>query len=132
MEIIAAHRIPYAATASIGYPNDLMEKVKKAKQIEGTKFLHILAPCPTGWRMSEDLTVKAAILSVQTRFFPLYEIEEGSRYRLTHSPEGLPVIEYLKIQGRYRHIREDELKMIQKEVDEDWEMLLYRTKRNSQ
>jgi pyruvate/2-oxoacid:ferredoxin oxidoreductase beta subunit len=126
MEIMAAHRIPYAATASIGYPRDLMEKVEKAKQIKGTKFIHVLTPCPTGWRMPEDLTVRAAILSVQTRVFPLYEIEDGKRYRLTQSPEGLPVTEYLNIQGRFRHMHEEEVERMQEEVAEEWEMLVHR------
>jgi pyruvate/2-oxoacid:ferredoxin oxidoreductase beta subunit len=124
MEIMAAHRIPYAATASIGYPRDLMEKVEKAKQIKGTKFIHVLTPCPTGWRMSEDVTVRAAILSVQTRVFPLYEIEDGKRYRLTQSPEALPVAEYLNIQGRFRHMHEEEIERMQEEVAEEWEMLV--------
>jgi pyruvate/2-oxoacid:ferredoxin oxidoreductase beta subunit len=126
MEIMAAHRIPYAATASIGYPRDLMEKVEKAKQIKGTRFIHVLAPCPTGWRMSEDVTVRAAILSVQTRVFPLYEIEDGKRYRLTQSPEVLPVSEYLNIQGRFRHMHEEEIERMQEEVAEEWEMLVHR------
>jgi len=126
MEIMAAHRIPYAATASIGYPRDLMEKVEKAKQIKGTKFIHVLAPCPTGWKMSEDVTVRAAILSVQTRVFPLYEIEDGKRYRLTQSPEVLPVSEYLNIQGRFRHMHEEEIERMQQEVAEEWEMLVHR------
>jgi len=126
MEIMAAHRIPYAATASIGYPEDLMQKVKKAKGIEGTRFMHTLTPCPTGWRMPEDLTATAAVLSVQTRVFPLYEIEDGKRYRLTQSPEELPIEEYLKIQGRFRHMQEAEIERMQKEVAAEWERLLCR------
>ena len=124
MEIMAAHRIPYAATASIGYPQDLMEKVEKAKGIKGTKFIHVLTPCPTGWRMPESLTVKAAVLSVETKVFPLYEIEDGKRYRLTYIPKGLPVREYLKIQGRYRHLSDGAVEAIQQEVDEAWDRLL--------
>ncbi len=126
MEIMAAHRIPYAATACIGYPQDFMEKVEKASGINGTRFIHTLTPCPTGWRMPEDLTARAAILSVQTRVFPLYEIEDGKRYRLTQSPEPLPVTEYLKIQGRFGHMHGGQIEMMQEEVDEEWERLLYR------
>ena len=126
MEIIAAHRVPYAATASVGYPKDLMEKVDRAKRTRGTRFIHVLAPCPTGWRMPENLTVRAAILSVQTRVFPLYEVEEGTRYRLTQPSEGFPVADYLRIQGRFRHMREDEVESTQREVDEEWERLLLR------
>jgi pyruvate/2-oxoacid:ferredoxin oxidoreductase beta subunit len=128
MQIIAAHRIPYAATASIGHPQDLMEKVKRAKAIKGTRFIHTLTPCPTGWRMPEDLTVKSAMLAVETRLFPLYEIINGTRYRITHDPKGLPVTEYLKIQGRYRHLTDEVVKGIQREADEQWAGLLARTR----
>jgi pyruvate/2-oxoacid:ferredoxin oxidoreductase beta subunit len=128
MQIIAAHRMPYAATAAIGHPHDLMEKVRKAKDIKGTKFLHTLTPCPTGWRMAEDLSAKAAQLAVETKIFPLYEIIDGTEYRITYEPKGLPVSEYLKIQGRYRHFTEDDVERLQREVDEDWERLVAQTK----
>ncbi|MBI5607000.1 MAG: pyruvate synthase subunit beta [Deltaproteobacteria bacterium] len=124
MEIIAAHRMPYAATASIGYPQDLMEKVKKARGIKGTRFIHTLTPCPTGWRMPEDLTAKSAMLAVETNLFPLYEIIDGTEYRITHDPKGLPVAEYLKIQGRYRHLTEEAIEDIQREADGQWKRLL--------
>lgn len=126
MEIIAAHRMPYAATASIGYPQDLMEKVKKAKTIKGTRFIHTLTPCPTGWRMPENLTAKSAMLAVETNLFPLYEIIDGTEYRITHDPKGLPVTEYLKIQGRYRHLTEEAIEDIQREADGQWKRLLAR------
>jgi pyruvate ferredoxin oxidoreductase beta subunit/2-oxoisovalerate ferredoxin oxidoreductase beta subunit len=128
MQIIAAHRIPYAATASIGHPFDLMEKVQKAKSIKGTKFIHTLAPCPTGWRMPEGLSAKAAQLAVETKLFPLYEIVDGTNYRITHQPQGIPVDEYLAMQGRFRHFGPDDVKRLQKEVDEDWERLVAETK----
>ena len=124
MQIIAAHRMPYAATASIGHPLDLMEKVRKAKGIKGMKFIHTLTPCSTGWRMPDDLSVKAAQLAVETKLFPLYEVINGSEYRITHQPRGLPVSEYLKIQGRFRHFTKDDVDRLQREVDEDWERLL--------
>lgn len=123
MQIIAAHRIPYAATAAMGYPLDLMEKVKKAKGIKGTKFIHTLAPCPTGWRMAEDLTAKSTMLAVETKLFPLYEIIDGTQYRITHESQGLPIEEYLKIQGRYRQLNKEQIQQMQKEVDEGWEQL---------
>jgi pyruvate ferredoxin oxidoreductase beta subunit/2-oxoisovalerate ferredoxin oxidoreductase beta subunit len=128
MQIIAAHRIPYAATGSMGHPQDLMEKVKKAKDIQGTRFIHTFAPCPTGWRMPEDLTARSAMLAVETRVFPLYEIVDGTRYRITYDSKGLPVSEYLKIQGRYRHFKEEDIKHLQKEVDEEWDRLVARTR----
>jgi pyruvate ferredoxin oxidoreductase beta subunit/2-oxoisovalerate ferredoxin oxidoreductase beta subunit len=126
MEIMAAHRIPYAATASIGYPQDLMDKVRKAKGIEGTRFIHILTPCATGWRMDENLSVRSAMLSVETRLFPLYEVFNGKQYAITYEPQGLPVAEYLGIQGRYRHLSAEQTAQIQSEVDEEWDSLIKR------
>lgn len=126
MEIIAAHRIPYAATASVGFPEDLMTKVLRAKEVRGTRFLHILTPCPTGWRMSEGDTARAAMLSVETRLFPLYEIRDGVDYTVTQEPQGLPVSRYLKMQGRYRHMTDQDISRVQKEVDEEWLRLMSR------
>jgi pyruvate/2-oxoacid:ferredoxin oxidoreductase beta subunit len=128
MQIIAAHRMPYAATASFGHPHDLMAKVKKAKEIKGTRFIHTLTPCPTGWRMPEDISARAAMLAVETKLFPLYEIIDGTEYRITHQPQGLPVSEYTKIQGRYRHFSEEHTARLQREVDYEWEQLVARTK----
>jgi pyruvate/2-oxoacid:ferredoxin oxidoreductase beta subunit len=104
-----------------------MEKIRKAKSIKGTKFIHTLTPCSTGWRMAEDLSGKAAQLAVETKLFPLYEIIDGKEYRITHQPKGLPVSEYVKIQGRYRHFTADDTARLQREVDEDWEQLVAQT-----
>jgi pyruvate ferredoxin oxidoreductase beta subunit/2-oxoisovalerate ferredoxin oxidoreductase beta subunit len=123
MEIIAAHRLPYAATAALGHPLDLMAKVRKAKAIRGTRFIHTLVPCPTGWRMAEDQSARAAMLAVESRLFPLYELVDGTRYRLTYEPRALPVREYLQLQGRFRHLAEADIAAIQREVDEEWERL---------
>ncbi len=126
MDIIAAHRVPYAATASVGYPHDLMEKVGRAKGLRGTRFIHVLTPCATGWRMGEGLSVTAAMLAVETRLFPLYEVYGGKEYRLTYEPSGLPVKEYVRIQGRYRHLNEEQIGQMQAEADEEWAALLKR------
>jgi pyruvate/2-oxoacid:ferredoxin oxidoreductase beta subunit len=126
MQIIAAHRIPYAATASIGHPLDLMEKIRKARDIKGTKFIHALTPCPTGWRMAEELSGRVAQLAVETKLFPLYEIIDGKEYRITHNPKGLPVKEYVRMQGRYNHFTDDDIAQLQREVDEDWRQLVAR------
>ncbi|HUJ70148.1 MAG TPA: thiamine pyrophosphate-dependent enzyme [Syntrophorhabdales bacterium] len=128
MQIIAAHRMPYAATAAIGHPQDLMEKTQRAKETKGTKFLHTLTPCSTGWRMGEQLSARAAQLAVETKLFPLYEIIDGKEYRLTYQPKGLPVSEYVKIQGRYRHFTPDDVARLQREVDDDWEELMALTR----
>ncbi|MCP2520402.1 pyruvate synthase subunit PorB [Candidatus Aminicenantes bacterium AC-708-M15] len=129
--IMAAHRIPYVATASVGYPDDLIRKVEKAKNIKGTKFIHIYAPCPTGWKCKPDDTIKISRLAVETAVFPLYEIENGYKYILNIKPEvKKPVTEYLKMQGRFRHLTEKEIEMIQKEVDFQWKRLLEKCNQN--
>ncbi len=123
--IMAAHSIPYVATASVGYPEDLVKKVKKAKDIKGTKFIHIYAPCPAGWKCRPEDTIKLARLAVQTAVFPLYEIEEGEKYTLNIKLKSKkPVNEYLKLQGRFRHLTEEEVELIQKNIDARWEKLL--------
>jgi len=124
--IIAAHRIPYIATASIAYPEDLIKKVNKALTIKGTRFFHIYASCPTGWKMRPELAVTVARLAVECKVFPLLEIENGNIWRITKKPKGTPVIEYLKIQGRFRHLKDEDVKRIQENVDREWERLMKR------
>lgn len=125
MEIMAAHRIPYAATATVAYPEDFIRKFRRAKEIKGTRFIHILAPCPPGWKMPSDLTIKVARMAVETRVFPLYEVENGETYTLNYRPaEPKPVSEYLKMQGRFRHLTEEQIARIQEEVDRNWRKLV--------
>ncbi len=125
--IMAAHRIPYVATACPSYPIDFVNKLKKAKEIRGTKYIHILAPCPTGWRYDTSKTVEMGKLAVQTGLWALYEIEYG-KFKLNPPSSGLvdkakrkPVKEYLKLQGRFRNLTEGDIAKIQEWVDEDWE-----------
>jgi len=132
VEIMVAHRIPYTATASIAYPEDLIRKLSKAKDIKGTKFIHIFAPCPTGWRTPPEICVKLARLAVQTKVFPLYEVENGIKYTINKKPKGIPVIEYLKLQGRFRHLTEEDVELIQKNVDWEWEILLRKAEATKQ
>ena len=123
--IMAAHRIPYVATCSVAYPEDMVKKVKKAKDIVGCKFIHVFAPCPTGWRSAPETCVKLAKLAVQTKVFPLYEIFNGVDYKINKKPaKPKPVTEYVKLQGRFRHLTEKDLKQIQRTVDWEWERLL--------
>ncbi len=123
--IMAAHSIPYIATASIAYPEDMVKKFKKAKDIHGTRFIHIYAPCPTGWKSRPDDTVKLARLAVQTGYFPLYEIENGEKWTLNLKiKERKPITDYLKMQGRFRHLKQDEIDLIQAEVDANYQRIL--------
>lgn len=129
MEIMAAHRIPYAATACIGFPDDLMAKVKKSREMRGTRFLHLLSPCPTGWKMEEHLSPKAAVAAVETNVFPLYEIFGGLDYVINYRSRGLPVETYLSLQGRYRHLMPEDIQSIQAETDRNWQELQRRAER---
>jgi pyruvate ferredoxin oxidoreductase beta subunit len=123
-EIAVAHNIPYVATACPSYPFDLMEKIKKAAKVEGPAYVHILSVCPTGWRLPPELAIRAGRLAVETGIFPLYEVEEG-KYRLSvEVPERRPVEDYLKIQGRFRHLTPDLIEKIQKHVDKKYNNLL--------
>ena len=124
VEIMVAHNIPYTATACTSYPEDFIKKLQKAKEIKGPKYIQILAPCPTGWRMAPNLTVEIGKLAVMTCAYPLYEVEYG-RYKISRKPaKKKPVIDYLKLQGRFRHLPSEELEQIQRDIDKQWEMLL--------
>jgi len=119
VEIAAAHGIPYAASASIGLLPDLREKVKKALMKENKpSFLNIDCPCPLGWRFPSDKTVNIAKLAVDTGIVVLYEIEKG-RLKITKEPGTKPVSEYLKPQGRFKHLTEKDIQIIQNRVNEE-------------
>jgi len=118
--IAAAHKIPYVATACPSYHKDLMYKVEKGLKAQGPAYIHILSVCPTGWRCDTSLSVQIGRLAVQTGIFPLYEIENG-KYKLNLDLAKLkPVTEYLKLQGRFRHLSEEVIKQIQQRVDEEY------------
>lgn len=121
--IMAAHGIPYIATASIAYPEDYMRKVRKAVETEGASYIHLNQPCTTGWGFPASKTIELGRLGVETGFWPLYEIENGE-YRVTYRPtERKPVIEYLKAQKRFRHLKEEQIQIIQDYVDNQCEEL---------
>lgn len=121
--IAVAHDIPYVATASPSYPFDMMEKVKKGLAVNGPAYVHVFSVCPTGWRSASDLSVRLGRLAVQTGVFPLYEVENG-KYKLSIDPSPLrPVQDYLKLQGRFRHLSEGMVKQIQDRVINEYEKL---------
>jgi len=121
--IAAAHNIPYVATACPSYPFDLMDKVEKAAATPGPAYVHILSVCPTGWRCPTDLSVKLGRLAVETGIFPLYEVENG-KYKLNFDfPRLKPVTDYMKLQGRFRHLSEDIIEKIQRRVTADYAAL---------
>jgi pyruvate/2-oxoacid:ferredoxin oxidoreductase beta subunit len=124
VQILAFHGIPYAATASAGFPDDFYRKVCRARDMRGTRFIHLLSPCPTGWRFPPSRTVSVGKLAVQTRAFPLYEVEDG-RWKVHRRPaKARPVREYLQVQGRFRHLDDAAVEAIQQSVHERWRFLL--------
>ena len=132
-EIIQAHHIPYSAQTCVSYPEDLYNKVKKAKGIKGPKYIEIMAPCPPGWRFSMEKTVDMGILAVETGAWALYEFENGkmtfngkSKLILEKKIERKPIEEWIKYQGRFRHLFKPEkdvkkLKAIEEHTDQMWE-----------
>jgi len=125
--IMAAHKIPYIATLSPSYPTDFIEKFQKAKAMKGTKYLHILVPCPPGWRTDPEMSIELGRLAVQTGVWGLFEIENGvfslsvPSKPLLEKPRRKPVQLYLEKQGRFRHLTEQAVSQIQLGVDEGWE-----------
>jgi len=121
--IAVAHNIPYVATASPSYPFDLMDKVTKGMNTSGPAYIEILSVCPTGWRSPPDLSVRLGRLAIETGAFPLYEVENG-QYKLSLDITELrPVADYLKLQGRFRHLSTDEIDKIQSKITDDYERL---------
>ncbi len=122
--IVAAHDIAYTATATIAFPRDLRNKVRKALAADGPSFIHVFSPCPTGWRYPSEMTVELSRMAVETGIFVLWELEGGdlSNMKVTYKPKEKrkPVEEYFKLQGRFRHLLKhpDIIAHIQKEVDE--------------
>jgi pyruvate ferredoxin oxidoreductase beta subunit len=116
--IVAAHKIPYVATATPAGHIDLMNKVRRAVNTPGPAFIHVLAPCPTGWRMPTKYAVKIAKLAVDTRVFPLYEVIDGKYVLSRQAKKAKPVEEYLKMQGRFKHMSQQEIVLVQASVDQ--------------
>jgi pyruvate/2-oxoacid:ferredoxin oxidoreductase beta subunit len=128
IEIMAAHGIPYAATASPAYPADLAAKVRRAVGMRGTRFLALTCSCVPGWGFPDEQALRVLRLGVESRALPLLEIEDGTRYRITHEPAGIPVAGYLRAQARYAHLTESQVSEIQAEVDHRWNTLGERTR----
>lgn len=123
-EIVAAHDIPYAATATIGNIPDFINKVEKAGKIRGTKFIHVIAPCPTGWGISTDQSVEIAKEVVECGLWYLAEYENGE-FKLNYRPkEFSPVEDYLKKQGRFKHLTDDDIEVIKKGRDAKWQKII--------
>jgi pyruvate ferredoxin oxidoreductase beta subunit/2-oxoisovalerate ferredoxin oxidoreductase beta subunit len=118
--IMEAHCIPYIATASAAYPDDLLAKIRTAKNIRGMRFLYILSPCPPGWGFSAELSIKLARMAVQAKIFPLYEVFDGERIVLNLEPPPIPLKDYIHTQGRFQYSSDQEIQKMQAEVDRNW------------
>jgi len=131
--IMESHDIPYIATTSACHPLDLYEKVKKARMITGTRFIHVFTPCPPGWRYDFSDTVKIGRLAVETGWVVLYEIDNGV-FRLTDASDALarktgelkPIVEYLKLQERFKNLTTKQIDEMQKWVTARWQKYLER------
>lgn len=122
-EIIAAHDIPYAATACVGYPDDFIAKVEKAKNCKGPSFIHIMAPCPTGWGLATEKTMTVAKQAVDCGLWFLAEYEDG-QFHLNRDPkEFIPVEDYLMQQSRFKHLDKDAIAYITAQRDKKWERI---------
>jgi len=125
-----AHHIPYVAQASVSHPLDFMRKVARGLEIDGPAFINILQPCHRGWRCKPEDSIELARMAVTTRWWPLYEVDHG-RWKINHKPkEMVPVAEWLKLQGRFKHLSADEggglVAWHQEQVDSAWAALLER------
>lgn len=128
VELMAAHNIPYMATASLAYLDDFREKVKKASDKTGFRFIMLDSPCPPGHKYAPEMSIDISRLVVETKLFPLLEIDEG-HYHINYTPEKeIPVVDVLKMQGRFAHIFKEKddnaVNAIQHEVDDEWRKLL--------
>jgi len=117
--IMAMHGIPYAATATLSHLEDYAQKLVKAKEAKnrGLSYIHLFAPCPTGWKLATELSIEACRTAVETNYFPLWEVEDG-QYRLTYEPKNpRPVKELIDMVRKFSHLKQDEINEIQKQAD---------------
>jgi pyruvate ferredoxin oxidoreductase beta subunit/2-oxoisovalerate ferredoxin oxidoreductase beta subunit len=122
MAIMAAHRIPYAATLSVAHRKDFLRKLETARDMKGFRFLLMLSPCPTGWKSSPDESIDLIGLAVGSGLFPVYEVFDGERYRINFRPDGTNVEEYLKRQRRFATSALD-VESVRRQISAQWTYL---------
>ena len=122
-EIVAAHGITYAATASVGYLPDFLNKVEKASKIQGTKYIHVIAPCPTGWGIKTEDCIEVAKEVVDCGLWYLAEFE-NSEFKLNKRPKEFTSIDsYIKRQGRFKHMTDEDIENVVKARDQKWNFI---------
>jgi pyruvate/2-oxoacid:ferredoxin oxidoreductase beta subunit len=122
MAIMAAHRLPYAATLSVAHRDDFLRKVRHALRTRGFRFLLMLSPCPTGWKSEPEQSVELIRAAVGCGLFPLYEVFDGSRYLINLRPDGTPLEHYIQQQRRYSASTLDP-ERIRGQIDRQWHWL---------
>jgi len=126
MGIVLAHHPAYAATINPSFPEDFDRKVERARDIPGPRFFHVLSACPPGWKFDSAQTIALGRLATDTGIFPLYEVVDDHLRITRKGGELKPVAEYFRAQGRFKHLTEVDVAMIQRQVHADWERLLRR------
>ncbi|MBW3015116.1 pyruvate synthase subunit beta [Candidatus Woesearchaeota archaeon] len=121
-KMLAMSHCDYVATACVAYPKDYMDKLKKAASIDGPAFIDLLCPCIPGWLIKESDTIEVGRAMVETGIWPLYDILH-KKFTLSHKPKMLPIEEALKLQGRFKHLNAEHIKLIQGIVNKEWEMI---------
>ncbi len=122
-DIVAAHRIPYVATANPAYPLDMINKFKRGLEVEGPSFIHVLQPCPTGWRFDPRYGIKVARLATETGMWINWELDHGHFDVTVPVPRRKHVRHYLRMQGRFKHLTDKEIEEIQRWVDQEVERI---------
>jgi len=123
--IMAMHRIPYVATATLSHMEDFVKKLRKAeeKKNEGFVYIHVFSPCPVGWRMQDDSAIQVCRMAVRTNYFPLWEAENG-KFRFTHKTDNpKPIQEFTKLMGRFSHLKEEDLAKLQQLVNDRFNLI---------
>lgn len=129
--IMAAHRIPYFATASLSHPADMIRKIETARDMKGFRMIHYFSPCPPQWQADARHTIRLARLGVESGLFPLYECFNGERLVVNHKPLWMPLAEYVKLQGRYVNMSADAVENMERLIRADWVHLELRANRTS-
>ncbi len=123
--IMAMHRVPYVATATLSHMEDFVKKLRKAeeKKNEGFVYIHLFSPCPVGWRIADDSSIQVCRMAVRTNYFPLWEAENG-KFRFTHKTGNpRPIEEFTRLMGRFSHLKEEDLAKLQQLVNERFNLI---------